>query len=201
VFHAASAAFVALAAAVVLVPGAPLGLINVGLAAAALQRPRRARAVGQPDLPLALPQRDPGPPEGPAPAFRLFSWRAWSRPAWAADPPGSTRVDTRDLTDANGGANVEGHRGHLTRREVFDGELRLRPGDIDSGFGGSVAALRAAEKGYRVGIMESGRRWPDEDIALGRAGDVAVVEQGRGGPEATARLRLREVDDEVRVRG
>jgi len=33
---------------------------------------------------------------------------------------------------------------------------------IGSGFGGSVAALRAAEKGYRV--MESGRRWNDEDI-------------------------------------
>src|ERR1700736_2406272 len=35
---------------------------------------------------------------------------------------------------------------------------------IGSGFGGSVAALRAAEKGYRVGVMESGRRWADEDI-------------------------------------
>jgi cholesterol oxidase len=35
---------------------------------------------------------------------------------------------------------------------------------IGSGFGGSVAALRAAEKGYRVGVMESGQRWKDEDI-------------------------------------
>ena len=35
---------------------------------------------------------------------------------------------------------------------------------IGSGFGGSVAALRAAEKGYRVGVMESGRRWADQDI-------------------------------------
>jgi cholesterol oxidase len=35
---------------------------------------------------------------------------------------------------------------------------------IGSGFGGSVAALRATEKGYRVGIMESGRRWPDSAI-------------------------------------
>ncbi|MBV9366562.1 MAG: GMC family oxidoreductase [Solirubrobacterales bacterium] len=35
---------------------------------------------------------------------------------------------------------------------------------IGSGFAGSVAALRAAEKGYRVGVMESGRRWADEDI-------------------------------------
>jgi cholesterol oxidase len=35
---------------------------------------------------------------------------------------------------------------------------------IGSGFGGSVAAFRAAEKGYRVGIMESGKRWADDDI-------------------------------------
>jgi cholesterol oxidase len=35
---------------------------------------------------------------------------------------------------------------------------------VGSGFGGSVAALRAAEKGYRVGVMESGRRWKDADI-------------------------------------
>jgi cholesterol oxidase len=35
---------------------------------------------------------------------------------------------------------------------------------IGSGFGGSVAALRAAEKGYRVGVMEAGKRWADEDI-------------------------------------
>nr|MDT0522689.1 FAD-binding protein [Streptomyces sp. DSM 41633] len=36
---------------------------------------------------------------------------------------------------------------------------------IGSGFGGSVAAMRAAEKGYRVAVMESGKRWPDETIA------------------------------------
>ncbi|MDM0068825.1 GMC family oxidoreductase [Variovorax sp. J31P207] len=35
---------------------------------------------------------------------------------------------------------------------------------IGSGFGGSVAALRATEKGYRVGVMEAGRRWPDSAI-------------------------------------
>jgi cholesterol oxidase len=34
---------------------------------------------------------------------------------------------------------------------------------IGSAFGGSVAALRAAEKGYRVGVMESGKRWEDKD--------------------------------------
>jgi cholesterol oxidase len=35
---------------------------------------------------------------------------------------------------------------------------------IGSGFGGSVAALRATEKGYRVAVMESGKRWNDEDL-------------------------------------
>jgi choline dehydrogenase-like flavoprotein len=29
---------------------------------------------------------------------------------------------------------------------------------IGSGFGGNVAAVRAAEKGYRVGVMEAGKR-------------------------------------------
>ncbi len=36
---------------------------------------------------------------------------------------------------------------------------------IGSGFGGSVAALRAAEKGYRVLVLEAGRRFEDEDFA------------------------------------
>ena len=36
---------------------------------------------------------------------------------------------------------------------------------IGSGFGGSVSALRLAEKGYRVAILECGRRYRDEDYA------------------------------------
>ena len=32
---------------------------------------------------------------------------------------------------------------------------------IGSGFGGSVAALRLTEKGYRVGVLEAGRRFDD----------------------------------------
>ncbi len=35
---------------------------------------------------------------------------------------------------------------------------------IGSGFGGSVAALRLTEKGYRVGVIEAGRRWNPEDL-------------------------------------
>lgn len=36
---------------------------------------------------------------------------------------------------------------------------------IGSGFGGSVSALRLTEKGYRVGVLEAGRRYADEDFA------------------------------------
>src|SRR3954447_14561303 len=35
---------------------------------------------------------------------------------------------------------------------------------IGSGFGGSVAALRAAEKGYRVAVVEAGQRFTDETL-------------------------------------
>jgi cholesterol oxidase len=35
---------------------------------------------------------------------------------------------------------------------------------IGSGFGGSVAALRAVEKGYRVAVLESGRRFEDDEL-------------------------------------
>jgi cholesterol oxidase len=36
---------------------------------------------------------------------------------------------------------------------------------VGSGFGGSVSALRLAEKGYKVGMLEAGRRYRDEDYA------------------------------------
>lgn len=36
---------------------------------------------------------------------------------------------------------------------------------IGSGFGGSVSALRLSEKGYKVGVVEAGRRFADEDFA------------------------------------
>ncbi|WP_262001001.1 FAD-dependent oxidoreductase [Microbacterium sp. Mcb102] len=36
---------------------------------------------------------------------------------------------------------------------------------VGSGFGGSVAALRLTEKGYRVRVYEAGRRFEDEDFA------------------------------------
>ncbi|GID97069.1 GMC oxidoreductase [Amorphoplanes digitatis] len=36
---------------------------------------------------------------------------------------------------------------------------------IGSGFGGGVSALRLTEKGYRVGVLEAGRRFTDEQFA------------------------------------
>lgn len=38
---------------------------------------------------------------------------------------------------------------------------------VGSGFGGSVTALRLTEKGYRVGVLEAGPRFRDEDFASG----------------------------------
>jgi cholesterol oxidase len=37
---------------------------------------------------------------------------------------------------------------------------------VGSGFGGSVAALRLSEKGYRVAVLEAGRRFADADHAV-----------------------------------
>ena len=36
---------------------------------------------------------------------------------------------------------------------------------VGSGFGGSVAALRLSEKGYRVVVVEAGRRFTDADVS------------------------------------
>ena len=36
---------------------------------------------------------------------------------------------------------------------------------VGSGFGGSVTALRLTEKGYKVGVLEAGARFNDEDFA------------------------------------
>jgi cholesterol oxidase len=35
---------------------------------------------------------------------------------------------------------------------------------IGSGFGGSVSALRLAEKGYSVCVIECGKRWRPQDF-------------------------------------
>jgi len=50
--------------------------------------------------------------------------------------------------------------GHMAEREDFDYDVLV----VGSGFGGSVAALRLTEKGYRVGVMEAGRRFADDQL-------------------------------------
>lgn len=45
---------------------------------------------------------------------------------------------------------------------------------IGSGFGGSVAALRLSEKGYRVGVVEMGRRVSKEDIAAANQSPLSL---------------------------
>ena len=42
----------------------------------------------------------------------------------------------------------------------FDTDVAI----VGSGFGGSVAALRLSEKGYRVTVIEKGKRWQPEDF-------------------------------------
>jgi len=44
--------------------------------------------------------------------------------------------------------------------EQFDFDYLI----IGSGFGGSVSALRLSEKGYRVGVLERGKRWAAADF-------------------------------------
>ncbi|PKP72403.1 MAG: cholesterol oxidase [Alphaproteobacteria bacterium HGW-Alphaproteobacteria-5] len=35
---------------------------------------------------------------------------------------------------------------------------------VGSGFGGAISAMRLAQKGYRVAVIEAGRRWRDQDF-------------------------------------
>ena len=35
---------------------------------------------------------------------------------------------------------------------------------VGSGFGGSVAAMRLAQKGYAVGVVEAGKRWHADEF-------------------------------------
>ena len=49
----------------------------------------------------------------------------------------------------------------MSDRDGFDYDWLV----IGSGFGGSVSALRLAEKGYSVAVLECGRRFRDEDFA------------------------------------
>ncbi|MGJ7905429.1 FAD-dependent oxidoreductase [Actinopolyspora sp. H202] len=53
-------------------------------------------------------------------------------------------------------------RGHLRRENSHERDYDVVV--IGSGFGGSVAALRLTEKGYRVAVLEAGRRFADDEF-------------------------------------
>jgi cholesterol oxidase len=53
-------------------------------------------------------------------------------------------------------------RGYQSDHQQFDFDFIV----IGSGFGGSVSALRLAEKGYRVGVIEMGRRWTPQSLPV-----------------------------------
>ncbi len=48
----------------------------------------------------------------------------------------------------------------MARKSSYDYDVLV----VGSGFGGSVTALRLTEKGYKVGVLEAGRRWNAEDF-------------------------------------
>ncbi len=50
---------------------------------------------------------------------------------------------------------------NTTTEDGFDYDVIV----VGSGFGGSVAALRLTEKGYRVAVIEAGRRFADDEFA------------------------------------
>jgi cholesterol oxidase len=54
--------------------------------------------------------------------------------------------------------------GSPTARSTVPDEATYDVIVVGSGFGGSVTALRLTEKGYRVGVLEAGRRFRDEDF-------------------------------------
>ncbi|WP_295697322.1 GMC family oxidoreductase [Lapillicoccus sp.] len=64
------------------------------------------------------------------------------------------------MTTATTATTVGGTR-HTGSPERLDHDVIV----IGTGFGGSVSALRLAEKGYRVHMIESGRRFEDADFA------------------------------------
>ena len=58
-----------------------------------------------------------------------------------------------------------GSAGDFPRNPASDDDVDVDVLVIGSGFGGSVSALRLAEKGYSVLVLEAGRRFADEDFA------------------------------------
>ncbi|MFI5620627.1 FAD-dependent oxidoreductase [Streptomyces sp. NPDC051567] len=59
---------------------------------------------------------------------------------------------------------MSNHHGNGRPDDGSGGHLDYDVIVIGSGFGGSVAALRLSEKGYRVGVLEAGRRFTRESL-------------------------------------
>ena len=59
----------------------------------------------------------------------------------------------------------EGSAGDLPATAASEPDVDVDVLVIGSGFGGSVSALRLAEKGYSVLVLEAGRRFADDDFA------------------------------------
>ncbi|TLQ44210.1 GMC family oxidoreductase [Streptomyces marianii] len=57
-------------------------------------------------------------------------------------------------------AHEPGDRGESDADSAYDYDVVV----VGSGFGGSVSALRLTEKGYRVGVLEAGRRFTRETL-------------------------------------
>ena len=74
------------------------------------------------------------------------------------DQPIAAHGDGPDGHDRHG-HDRHGHDAHDTGPHDHDYDVLV----IGSGFGGSVTALRLTEKGYRVGVLEAGRRFGDAD--------------------------------------
>jgi cholesterol oxidase len=70
-----------------------------------------------------------------------------------ADVPADVPAEPAVPTEPAGPAGEDGGAG-------FDYDVLV----VGSGFGGSVAALRLTEKGYRVGVLEAGRRFARDEL-------------------------------------
>lgn len=59
-----------------------------------------------------------------------------------------------------GGGSTGGSGGGGSADDRYDYDVLV----VGSGFGGSVTALRLSEKGYRVGVLEAGARFADDEL-------------------------------------